>query len=159
MEYIVDIIATIIKKILPEILSKWLLEKLHLKKTIKKEEAFILFIDDEIFPVIESLKSAGWNVGRLSDLTNFQDEFVKRAHVIFVDYKGVGTKLASNDEGLGVIKGLKEHYGNKKRVILYSAHTGFSLGKHLDWADGQFAKNSQVYEFISKIEEELEKIK
>lgn len=129
------------------------------KKKITKENASILFIDDELFPVIENLEKAKWSVKRIKDLKNPQDEDIKRAHIIFVDYKGVGKILSEGDEGLGVIRLLKETYKNKKRVILYSGYGKFSLGSHLKIADNQISKDSNTYEFISMIEEELKKLK
>lgn len=128
------------------------------KKKITKSNAFILFVDDENFPIVSTLASSGWNVKKVEDITNLQDENIKRAHIIFVDYKGVGKTLSPNDEGLGIIKAIKDTYKEKKRVLLYSAHSSFSLGKHLDWFDGQISKNSQAYEFINKIESELSKL-
>jgi hypothetical protein len=129
------------------------------KKKITKENANILFIDDEKFPVVENLEKAGWSVKRIKDLENPQDEEVKRAHVIFVDYKGVGKILSNTEEGIGVVKLLKNTYHNSKRVILYSVCNQFSLGPHLNIADGQMPKNSDTYEFIKMIESELKKIR
>lgn len=127
-------------------------------KKVTKENAFILFVDDEEFPIVKSLENAGWTVKLVSDLSNLQDENVVRANIIFVDYKGVGKNLSQTDEGLGIIKAIKDTYGKRKRVILYSGHTSFSLGHRLEWADGLMPKNSQTYEFITRIESELKKI-
>ncbi len=72
---------------------------------------------------------------------------------------GVGKSLSPDDGGLGVIKAIKSTYGKSKRVILYSGHSRFALGNKLDWADGQMAKNSQAYEFILRIQDELKKVR
>lgn len=129
------------------------------KKKINKQQASILFIDDEYFPVVDNLEKAGWSVKRIKDIKNPQDEDVKRANIIFVDYKGVGRTLSEGDEGIGVIKLLKDSYKNSKRVILYSGYGRFSLGAHLGIADNQMSKESNTYEFIKMIESELKKIK
>ena len=95
----------------------------------------------------------------MSDLKNIQDENVQRSQIIFVDYKGVGNTLSEKREGgLGIVKAIKQAYGNKKRVILYSEYSRFSLSAEMRIADNQLAKNSNTYEFISMIESELKKI-
>ena len=128
------------------------------KRKISKTEAFILFVDDEEFPVVGNLKKSNWNVERIPDLVDLDSEDIKRAHIIFVDYKGVGKHLATTEEGIGVIKALKKKYKNKKRIILYSGHGNFTLGEHLKAADNQMVKNADVYEFITMIESELKNI-
>lgn len=124
-----------------------------------KNNAFILFVDNEHFPVVDNLIAAGWAVKRVRDIKNPQDDDVKRASIIFVDYKGVGRSLSEEDEGVGVIKILKELYKKSKRIILYSAYGRFTLGPHLNVADNQMSKESNTYEFIEMIESELRKIK
>jgi hypothetical protein len=129
------------------------------KKKLDKSNTNILFVDDENFPVVEKLQKAGWSVKKVKDIMNIQDDDVQRAHIIFVDYKGVGKYLSENDQGIGIIKAIKTSYGNSKRVILYSGHNRFNLGLDLRVADNILSKNSDVYEFITIIEAEIKKIK
>ncbi len=128
------------------------------RKKLTKETAFILFIDDEHFPIIDNLSKSGWNTKRIKDVKDIKDIDIKRANIIFVDYKGVGKFLAPNEEGIGIIKHLKETYGKSKRVIFYSGYGRFSLGDHLKLADNQMSKESDTYEFIHMIESELKKL-
>jgi len=129
------------------------------KKRLDKSNTNILFVDDENFPVVEKLQKAGWSVKKVKDIMNIQDDDVQRAHIIFVDYKGVGKHLSENDQGIGIIKAIKISYGSSKRVILYSGHNRFNLGLDLRIADNILSKNSDVYEFITIIEAEIKKIK
>jgi len=130
------------------------------KKTkIDKINANILFVDDEDFPVVAKLKEAGWSVTKIKDIKNIQDEDVQKAHVIFVDYKGVGKSLSETAQGIGIIKAIKNTYGDSKRVILYSGYGRFNLGLDLRAADNQLSKNSDVYEFITMIESEIKELK
>jgi len=128
-------------------------------KNLDKTNAKILFIDDEDFPVVDSLKKGGWDVNKIKDIKDIQSEIIKRAHIIFVDYKGVGKKLAKKEEGLGLIRAIKNHYGSSKRVILYSAYGSFNLSMDMRVADNQLDKNADAYQFITMIESELKKIK
>lgn len=127
-------------------------------KKISKTEANILFVDDEEFPIITNLRQSGWNVNLISDIIDLDNEIVKRAHVIFVDYKGVGKLLSPKEEGIGLIKALMKKYSRNKRIILYSGHGNFTLGEHLKVAHNQMAKNSDAYEFITMIESEIKQL-
>ena len=129
------------------------------RKKIDRIDAKILFIDDEDFPIVNNLQSAGWSVERIKDAKNLQDDAISKAHIIFVDFKGVGRYLSKNDEGIGLIRAIKEAYGKRKRVILYSGYGRFNLRMNTQAADNQLSKNSDTYEFISMIESELKKIR
>lgn len=127
---------------------------------LDKNNINILFIDDEEFPVVKNLsKQANWNAKRISDLTDPQDKEVIRSQIIFVDYEGVGNILSPKEKGLGIVKALKETYGDSKRVVLYSGHNTFPVDAKLELADNRLAKNSDLYEFIRVIEAEVKKIK
>lgn len=129
------------------------------KPKFTKETAHILFVDDDEFPVVTNLKNAGWSVGWVKDIQNLQDEELARSQIVFIDYKGVGLVLSEDEQGIGLIRAIKNTYGNKKRVILYSAYGRFKLDMGFREADNQMSKNSNTYEFISMIESEIKKLK
>lgn len=129
------------------------------KNKFDKSNVHILFVDDEDFAIVSNLKKAGWIVDKVKDLKNIEDDIVKRSQIIFVDFKGVGKTLSENEEGIGIIKSLKNTYRDSKRVILYSGHNRFSLKDDIKSADNYLAKNSDTYEFIKMINEEIKKIK
>ncbi|MFP4514520.1 MAG: hypothetical protein ACLFNO_00750 [Parcubacteria group bacterium] len=139
---------------LKDLLLFWRKNKKH-----DKSNVHILFVDDEDFAIVSNLKKAGWVVDKIKDLKNIEDEVVKRAQIIFVDFKGVGKTLSENEEGIGIIKSLKNTYKDSKRVILYSGHNRFSLKDDIKSADNYLAKNSDTYEFIKIITEEISKLK
>lgn len=131
------------------------------KRKFDKTNTRILFIDDEKdeFPVIQNLKDAGWSVDSVSDVQNVEDDVVRRSQIIFVDYKGVGQHLSESEQGIGLIKLLKETYRDQKRVGLYSGHNRFSLGHDIDCADFKLPKNADTREFIDTIQREIKKLK
>ncbi len=129
------------------------------KKKYDKHNVIILFIDDEDFAIVSNLKKAGWSVERIKDLKNIEDDIVKRSQIIFVDHKGVGKTLSEKEEGIGMIKALKKAYGDSKRVILYSGYSHFNLDHDIKAADNYLSKNSNTYEFIEMIKQEIKKIK
>jgi len=122
-----------------------------------KDSSRILFIDDlDLTNKIKNIESAGWkNVIQIREADNIDQKEIREADIIFVDYKGIGP---SKEQGLAVIRALKNRYKDSKWLILYSAHevplNAFNIG-----ADSYLAKNSSVYELEQKIIEGLEKIK
>lgn len=132
------------------------------KKKITKGNARILFIDDKEFPVVAQLREARWSVEKIDDLQNLDDDYVKRSHIIFVDYKDVGKKIAGQDEGIGLCKILKEKYGDSKRIILYSGYgryKGDFINRVREYTHNHLPKDSTVAVFTTMIEGELGNIK
>src|SRR5688572_26689381 len=121
------------------------------RRKLDQTTANILFVDDEDFPIVENLKKAGWAVSAVRDVKDLSDSKLKRADVVFVDFKGVGKVLAPGEQGLGLIKAIKNQYGDSKRVILYSGYTQFSLREDTRVADNQLSKEADTYEFINMI--------
>lgn len=127
----------------------------RLCKWRKNKSKGILFIDDEIqdFAIVETLKINGYNIDTLRDVENLEEDVIKRAKIIFVDFKGVGKKIGQ-DQGIDAIKALKKRYGRKKTVILFSAHN-FKLSKNIDAGDDRIAKNAPLQDFITMINKYL----
>jgi len=129
-------------------------------KTLTKNSVRILFIDDNKFPIIENLKNAGYQVNWLKDIKKIDDPKVIDAHVLFVDYKGVGKNLSQNKEGVGVCKMLKERYKESKYIVLC---TGESIPNELlkeikSVSDDIVTKSLETTDFIDIINTALEKI-
>lgn len=113
----------------------------------------ILFIDDNNFPIVTSLKRAGWvNTKLKKKITSIDDPLILDSHIIFVDIVGVCKELFK-DEGLGLARALKEKYGDQKKIILYSAETeGNRFDKTIRMVDEALPKNAEVYEFIDLVD-------
>lgn len=115
----------------------------------------ILFIDDKSFPIIDILKSSGWqNIQKLKDVESLDQKEIRDAHILFTDIQGVGKKLKLPNEGLDLIVAIKTKYPNKK-VIAYSAEDkGHVEAFHegLEVADSRLSKNANSYEFQFRLE-------
>lgn len=116
----------------------------------------ILFIDDLNFNYITALKEKdGWqNISRISDPTSISQTELREAHIVFVDVQGVGKKMGFEDEGLGLIQAIREHYPEKK-IIMYSAENkGRIDGLHPagNLVDFRLRKTASRYEFENTIE-------
>lgn len=113
----------------------------------------ILFIDDDIekFDRVRQLKNQGYDVDELKDLDSIDSSRVKRADLIFVDFKGVGTTLSKKEQGVGIIKMLRSKYKNKKKLILFSSYS-LKLDMMPKEADDWIAKDASLDEFIEIIQ-------
>jgi len=118
-----------------------------------KRKTHILFIDDEVFKVVNMLKKDGWiNITHEKDVASLDADSIMNAHIIFVDIVGVAKKLFK-DQGIGLAVALKKRFP-KKKIIIYSAtrdgnllfHDGFRI------ADDLIAKDADHYDFVSTIE-------
>lgn len=116
----------------------------------------ILFIDDQTdFPVIKIIRQAGWkNVSIKKDVANFSTAEMKSVDIFFVDIQGVGKALGFSDEGLGLAKALKLHFGKNKKVIIYSAEPrGETFHDAWSATDGRLRKNAQPYEYLQMLDQ------
>lgn len=122
------------------------------------ETARILFIDDQTdFPVVKVIQKAGWkNVSIKKDIVNFSTAEMALIDIFFVDIQGVGKALAFSDEGLGLAKALKTHFGKKKKVIIYSAEPrGETFHDAWSVVDGRLRKDAQPYEYLQLLDQQL----
>lgn len=119
----------------------------------KNKPKNILFIDDEIkdFEIVNTLRKNKYTIDTLEDVEDLYGEEIKKAKIIFVDFKGVGKKFGKH-QGIDLIKALKSAYKKKKTIILFSAHSGFSLSHDLNAGDDRIAKNASTQDFINMIE-------
>lgn len=104
-------------------LGFWMRKKVTFSATKKntcKTNASILFIDDKDIPIASTLADDGWDVSKLRD-ADTDHELVKKSDIIFVDWKGVGKKISSENQGIALAENIKRKYGHNKYVILYSA--------------------------------------
>jgi DNA-binding NarL/FixJ family response regulator len=121
----------------------------------------ILFIDDDKdFKIVPILKKAGWKNTSFfpnADVKDTSAEKIRKAHIIFIDIKGVG-KTLYEDEGLGLVVDLKKKYPQKK-IVIYSAIPEHQLfHEAIKLADDRISKNSQPAVFVSLIESLAEDI-
>jgi DNA-binding response OmpR family regulator len=134
---------------------------LSLRKKLTKGAARILFIDDNKFPVVENLKKAGYAVEWIRDIKNLDNQKIVDAHIIFVDYRGVGKTLSQNKEGVGVCSMLKEKYKSSKYIVLFTGENipNELVGEIKSASDENLSKNSETTELIKVIDAAIRQIK
>jgi len=130
-------------------------DKKFLKKSLPelKDKTRILLIDDEETNLVESLKGEGWHIKYMADLDKYNNTDLKDAHIVCVDIKGVGKTLNIKDEGLGLIRNIKEKYPEKKIILCSSFSSHDIFDNAIDLVDKKVYKDGQTHPFDSAIEE------
>jgi CheY-like chemotaxis protein len=153
-------LGVIIKKFIfgKDLIKPLGIDKLETRRS--KADFKVLFIDDQVFKVVDILKQQGWqNTKRIKDVKTFDEIDVREANVFFVDIQGVGKQMQFKDEGLGLAIALKEKFSNKKVVIYSSENKGDRFHKALKIADDYLSKNADPYEFQQIIQNFYDKQK
>ena len=157
IEAILTKLATICMKIGMDKIANWLKRQSSKKnppiEEIKKTTK-ILFVDDEDFSArLSTIRDAGWNVSQIHEVTNFNSEEIKSADIIFMDYIGVGKVLTPSEQGIGLLKKIKNRYP-EKYIIFYSGYAGFIPGHEFhSIADAWIDKHADPFVYIDQIEE------
>ncbi len=117
-----------------------------------KDLSRVLIIDDRRPQLVDDLKREGWRVNYIEDLDSYHSTDLVDSHVICLDILGVGKKLRC-ENGLGLVKGIKEGYPEKK-ILLYSSVPSHNIfDESIDLVDKRILKDGQPYQFIRAVEE------
>jgi hypothetical protein len=137
------------------ILSKDFRWKFWKREIYTKENIKILFIDDSDMPVVNSLRSNGYNVKKIQDIKNIDDPVLKDSQIVFIDFHGVGLRISPEHQGAGLIKEIRNQYGLKKYLIFYTNKTNLptetTLHDLFNMADAKLRKDSDNIDFIQQI--------
>lgn len=118
-----------------------------------KDRSRVLFIDDEHTGLVEGLSREGWHVKYLPDLDRYNNADLIDAHIVCIDIQGVGITLKLPDEGLGLVRTIKDQYP-EKRIILYSSVASHDIfNQAIDLVDKKVFKDGQLHPFERAIEE------
>jgi len=126
-----------------------------------KKLTHILFIDDDTkFKIVQIIIKTGWkNTESIVDLEHYDDEVLRKSHIIFVDVQGVGKALDCKDEGLSLALNIKNKYPQKK-VVIYSAVQAHKVfHEAIQKVDFLLSKDAEPIEFTSLIERFSKEIK
>jgi hypothetical protein len=118
-----------------------------------KDKTRIVMIDDEETGLVDSLKGEGWHIKYMADLDKYNNTDLKDAHIVCVDIKGVGVLLNIKEEGLGLVRNIKEKYPEKRIILCSSVNTHDIFDDAIDLVDKKVYKDGQTHPFDSAIEE------
>jgi hypothetical protein len=129
--------------------------KKFLKKSLPelKDKTRVLMIDDEKTSIVESLRSEGWHIKYIEDLDKYSNTDLKDAHIVCVDIKGVGKLLNIKEQGLGLVRNIKDKYPEKRIILCSSVSSHDIFDNAIDLVDKKVYKDGQTHPFDSAIEE------
>lgn len=114
-----------------------------------KTAAKILFIDDQDVQITKTLEDDNWQVSKLRD-GRVDDQKIKDANIIFVDWRGVGRRINAEEEGISLVDNLKRKYKHNKYIILYSSQEFVRPANII--ADGWIKKGSGHDQYLQAIQ-------
>ena len=116
----------------------------------------LLFIDDELVPLIEELKAAGFAVNHDQTGHDFEQQVVAQTFdVAIIDYSGVGKKYGPK-QGLDLMRFIKR-VSPRTRVIAYTSKgLGSDKSDFYRLADTVLAKDAGVTEALECVEDQLQ---
>jgi len=117
----------------------------------------IIFVDDELIPLIEELKSSGFAVNH--DVTGHDYEQLVVGQVFdvaVIDYSGVGKKYGPK-QGLDLMRFIRR-VSPRTRIVAYTSKgLGSDKSDFYRLADTVLAKDAGVTEALEVIEEQLQR--
>lgn len=119
---------------------------------LKKVTKVLIIDDEEPKELRELLRKEGWKNYYLNDLDTLANKRLEDSQIICIDIMGVGKKLQV-DNGMGLVKHIKEKYPEKK-IILYSSVSKQDIfSDALDYVDKRLRKEASLVPFSLAIEE------
>jgi hypothetical protein len=118
-----------------------------------KDKTRVVMIDDEETGLVDSLKGEGWHIKYMADLDKYNNTDLKDAHIVCVDIKGVGVLLNIKEQGLGLVRNIKEKYPEKRIILCSSVSSHDIFDDAIDLVDKKVYKDGQTHPFDSAIEE------
>lgn len=124
---------------------------LELRKKIN-----VLVIDDKEFDFLEPLRSCGFNLRHVNDISDVLD--ASAYEIVLCDIMGVGTTVDSELQGASIIKQIKIVYP-LKRVIAYTASNyNPAFNEALGHADSVMLKGSSFDDWSSLLDTQIKKL-
>lgn len=74
----------------------------------RRAKVKIAVIDDNVFPANDNLKSYGYNIVQLGDISNISE--VKNYDIVLCDVMGVGSAFDPDDQGARIIAEIRANY-------------------------------------------------
>lgn len=117
-----------------------------------KANTTILFVDNKHFPIVDLLRSSGYqyNTRRVKDIEGPNDPNLQGVDIFFVDIQGVGKKMRLDRQGFWLVEFLKQLLP-KSKVVIYSEEN-IPSDPAYRLADEVMQKESDGYEFSRVID-------
>lgn len=116
--------------------------------------ARILVIDDLDFPYEQLFKDDGYNITKWNDVTRLNEIEQGQFDIILLDLHGIGTEVSA-DQGLGVLRHVKETRPSQVVIAYSNADWGVKYKSFFDRADGVLPKNADYADFKKLVDDLL----
>lgn len=119
------------------------------KSDAETKRTKILFIDDDKkYRIVGILRRMGWErVALISDVQALEQTDLVDADVVCIDIQGVGLKLNTKDQGLGLASAIRRRHPLKKIIIYSAQESGERFHPALNDADYTLPKNTEPVRF------------
>lgn len=120
-----------------------------------RAQSKILVIDDQPFPYKRLFEKDHYTVEKRSDVKQTSDIDKFQYDLILLDLQGVGRSL-SNDEGLGVLRYLKEQHPTQLVVAYSNAEFPLATQPFFAMADAVLPKSADYIQFKNEVDRLLQ---
>lgn len=115
----------------------------------------MLVIDDQEFPYLKLFRRDGYNIDKWRDVTRLVDIEQGKFDLILLDLQGVGRGISGADQGLGVLKHIKNVRPMQLVVAYSNAEFPLKYKPFFDLADGVLQKSDDYGDFKRKVDDLL----
>ena len=128
-----------------------------LSRDVLIQSGRILFVDDEVMPLIEELRRTGFSVNHDTTGNEFEPQVsAQYFDVAILDYSGVGQKYGPK-QGLDLLRHIRR-VSPRTRIIAYTSRSLSSVESDFyRMADRVLAKDAGVAETLEVVEEQLQR--
>lgn len=116
----------------------------------------IAVIDDQKFMYAEILRSHGFNLTEIGDITDL--EAVASYDIVVCDIKGVGASFGSKYEGAHVISELRKHYPDKYLIAFSGGQFDPSYKRFFDSCDVSIKKDADMDDWTIMLDSAAEQL-
>ncbi|WP_143446652.1 DNA-binding transcriptional response regulator [Kibdelosporangium aridum] len=115
----------------------------------------ILVIDDQDFPYIKLFKRDGYTIEKWRDVTSIKALEQGQYDLILLDLQGVGARVSIEDQGLGVLKHIKQVRPSQLVIAYSNAEFPVKYQSFFELADGVLPKSADYFDFKRKVDDLL----
>ncbi len=124
-------------------------------KSIIKKRARILVIDNDDFPYKKLFERDDYSIDKWDDVKTLSDIDEEKYDILLLDIQGIGKEI-SKEEGLGVLKYIKETTPSQIVIAYSNANWSLKYQKFFDMADEILAKEADYTDFKKVVDKYLE---
>lgn len=122
-----------------------------------KKRSKIVVIDDDAFTYRSLFKRDGYNIDKWNDINDMNKLENSYYDIILLDIQGVGRDYSQKEQGLGILKHIKQ--ANPTQIIVAYSNADWSLRyqEFFKMADAVLAKNVDYVDFKRTVDDLLQR--